>query len=512
MKKITAFIPLAYLIPLLGLAIGAMGFAIWLPHYTTSNSEYCLKCHGEKGGLMDRGIKSKIHPGYNKVTCVDCHSKDQKIIYEGYVNGFMADADRVSPNCMNCHPDIKDRNDTLGFKYNEMKIGIPHKLHLQNGAKCTDCHANLAHDMNEKPTNRPRMEYCSQCHATSSEPCGKCHVDKVPTGSYPQMQVAGLVGDGKTLYDKYCSSCHGLTGAGVEGVKLHSKELFQKNDLKSLREKTLNGHKNMPPFDINKGGSLNEDEVRSIFGHIKIASEGASANGQALYDSYCGICHGAKGSKIVKTDFSNLQYASKFSTEGLIKFMRYGKNNTHVFDKPFGGPLSYEAISAIAKYVPSLSAPKGDTAGAGGAAAANGFAIFTANCTECHGNKGNDIESAKLKNGDYLSKLGDRTFIKSVNDGIGAMPGFGKSAGGKLGKDDIVAVLTFLKVKAGLSTGETEGGATLQKKAPKIPHEISKDNEDCLECHSSDGIKPFPKDHVGRNKKMCKTCHISSKK
>ena len=45
-------------------------------------------------------------------------------------------------------------------------------------------------------------------------------------------------------------------------------------------------------------------------------------------------------------------------------------------------------------------------------------------------------------------------------------------------------------------------GATL----PKIPHTL-KGRADCLSCHNSGGIKPFPKDHIGRTAATCLNCH-----
>ncbi|MBM2815109.1 MAG: C-type cytochrome [Ignavibacteria bacterium] len=513
-------LPRKYYAIFAGLVIIAAPSILWLPRYTTSDPDYCLKCHGEKGGLPDRGIASKIHPDIHKVRCVDCHSWPNKLVYEGYVKGFMAETERITPNCIRCHKDIQNRNDVAGFKHNKLKIGIPHKFHMNMGAKCTDCHANIAHDISDNPTNRPKMEYCGQCHATSVEPCTKCHLEKPPPGKYKTSYSAGLVGDGKSLYDKYCSSCHGFNGTGVENCNLRSKELFDKYDIRSLKRKTLDGHKNMPPFDINKGGSLTEDEVRAILAHLKLSSSGSLNNGQVLYEGYCAVCHGAKGNKIPRTDMSNLSYAKTLLYENLVRFLRIGKKGFHAFDKPYGGPLPYEGIISIAKYIPTLSAPVivADTAGI--ALNQEGMKLYQANCSECHGSKENVqhqqertmyVPDVSLFSGKYLKTLGDRKFAKTVAEGIGSMPGFAKGAGGNLTTVDINSILDYLKVKTGLSAGVAAGDETMRGKAPKIPHEVSQDMEDCMECHSSDGIKPFPKDHSGRTVKSCKSCHKASK-
>ena len=45
--------------------------------------------------------------------------------------------------------------------------------------------------------------------------------------------------------------------------------------------------------------------------------------------------------------------------------------------------------------------------------------------------------------------------------------------------------------------------------APVISHTIE-EHDDCLICHSGNGIKPFPGDHSGRTKDACTNCHKQS--
>ena len=43
---------------------------------------------------------------------------------------------------------------------------------------------------------------------------------------------------------------------------------------------------------------------------------------------------------------------------------------------------------------------------------------------------------------------------------------------------------------------------------PKIPHALE-GRTDCLLCHETGGIKPFPKEHNGRSQDTCLNCHRS---
>ncbi|MBI2854537.1 MAG: NapC/NirT family cytochrome c [Chloroflexi bacterium] len=158
---------------------GAMAFA----NYVTANPSSCLSCHGT-GGTPDMSKASAVHPDYNKVRCVDCHSRSgQYVLVEGYRGGFSADPDRVSSSCQRCHSDTPLKEDSQGFKSNPNNISIPHKLHIQKGALCTDCHQNIAHDLRANPTNRPRMESCYVCHDQAKTSCSQCHSSGLPQTS-----------------------------------------------------------------------------------------------------------------------------------------------------------------------------------------------------------------------------------------------------------------------------------------------------------------------------------------
>lgn len=64
----------------------------------------------------------------------------------------------------------------------------------------------------------------------------------------------------------------------------------------------------------------------------------------------------------------------------------------------------------------------------------------------------------------------------------------------------LVAVLVVL-----LSTAVSIYGLPLLQ-IPKVPHPLE-GREDCLACHDTGGIEPFPDDHAGRTNDSCTMCH-----
>lgn len=196
------------------LLVLAMLPMVGLAHYTTTNPRYCLTCHGT-GETADVGQPSSIHPDYSEVGCINCHAADGgHFVTDGYKAGFMAEPGRVTENCTRCHESMKTKKDTEGFKYNVNKIAFPHDKHISFGAQCADCHRNIAHDLNIKPTNRPRMAYCFQCHP-STDSCTKCHPDGPPAEKTTIPPPARLLQTpsadaAQATFEVKCSKCHAI--------------------------------------------------------------------------------------------------------------------------------------------------------------------------------------------------------------------------------------------------------------------------------------------------------------
>lgn len=469
------------------LVVGGGALASWLPRYTTSDPEYCLTCHGENGGLPNRGIASSVHPPFSEVRCVDCHSKPHQLLYEGYRRGFLAEPERVGPNCLRCHAQMAERIDETGFKFNSFQIRVAHKLHVDLGARCTDCHANIAHDLRPSPTNRPRMEYCAQCHAVTLETCNKCHAAGVPAGPMPVIRPAGVVGDGRSLYQRYCAQCHGEKGDKVNGVELRSKEFLQREGPEALRRIAQQGHGGMPAFGREGGGPLSADEIRALTAYLQLAAEGIAAGGRTLFENYCSVCHGAQGEKMATVHLNDPEFLKKIGHEEALRTIQEGRGGMPAFSVARGGPLSFEEILAVATYLDKLA----------GVSARSPAALFSESCALCHGPDGARIPTANLASKDFLAQKSDAELFAAIAKGIGGMPGLGRAAGGKLSDEEIQTLVNYLKQKVGLVPLPAP---------PQIPHSLTGMSQ-CLACHGSGGIKPVPADHAGRTEEICQVCH-----
>lgn len=417
---------------------------VGLAHYTTSSSEYCLSCHAA-GDTPNKGVKSLVHPGFDRVSCVDCHAKAGQVVYEGYVNGFAAEPERVSTNCVRCHEAMPLRNDVQGFKFNFVNINISHKNHVERGATCATCHLTIAHDLDVPQTNRPRMETCYQCH-TVNDSCTKCHTNGPPSGAVP-MPAAGNTGmesDGRILYLRTCSACHGGRGDQIESRKLSSQAFLESKGDRGIFESVSAGHGNMPSFGVAKGGTLSDDQIRAIIGYLKELSRAPTGpiNAQAIFESRCIVCHGEDGSKMEGVRLADPAFLKGIGDALSIKTVSDGKAGMPAFSKERGGPLSREEINAVYGYVKGL-AKNGQTNGQAGNAQA-GKELFTKSCASCHGPNGDSLGSANLASKAFLDQRGQDGLIKATEEGKGGMPAFGTAKGGQLSKEQVSAIVAYL--------------------------------------------------------------------
>ncbi len=188
-------------------ALGIVGL-YGIVSYTTIGPQYCLGCHAT-GETLDMSVKSLVHP--ESVGCYECHATPGKLVAMEYRHLFRADAERINPNCLRCHEDILT-DARRNYKYNPLEIKIPHRFHVETvGARCTDCHANIAHDWEQPQTNRPTMESCYQCHTITKTACGMCH----PKGTAVRPKQ-------KEIYRSECRRCHG--GFEVKPLKVYGIE------------------------------------------------------------------------------------------------------------------------------------------------------------------------------------------------------------------------------------------------------------------------------------------------
>lgn len=150
--------------------------------FTRNDRSYCLSCHSvdRPAGLWE---PSEMHA--EGMACFSCHGVLPG--REALCGAFSAHPDTVNPNCIGCHPGILEGR-PLGRTVEAWRAAdlsgeeelvarwdlrdMMYTWHVRNRVcVCTDCHRNVAHDsLPASPArNRPRMEYCAECHYHSAK-------------------------------------------------------------------------------------------------------------------------------------------------------------------------------------------------------------------------------------------------------------------------------------------------------------------------------------------------------
>ncbi len=171
------------------LAILGLTAFVLVARFVNTAPVQCASCHPEMTALWK---SSRVHPA-GQVSCYRCHADHatlpQGFNLPGYVRDlliperYMASKERLIGRCLECHAEIP-RNVAERGKF----IKVNHKVHLErplirDGKEirldCVECHASIAHDLTDRPTNRPKMQGCfaGGCHVKDrkADSCTRCH-------------------------------------------------------------------------------------------------------------------------------------------------------------------------------------------------------------------------------------------------------------------------------------------------------------------------------------------------
>lgn len=118
----------------------------------------------------------------------------------------------------------------------------------------------------------------------------------------PQVELGG-----ETLYARYCAFCHGANGQGAPNVPvvLNSEEFLATHDDQDLRQVIAKGHKNMPPWSEEQGGTMTAEQIDKLVAFIRawkkpgaptpgaVKGPGFAADILPLFQKQCVACHSA---------------------------------------------------------------------------------------------------------------------------------------------------------------------------------------------------------------------------
>jgi nitrate/TMAO reductase-like tetraheme cytochrome c subunit len=189
--------------------------------HQTSGPAFCGSCH--EMGYEHRTWSASSH---HEVECSACHyhpgvvgmirtklqgaqeavSHFRKGWTESEIGPGMAEV--PSGRCLKCHAETK-----LPQEIAYHLLRHTHRKHLERGAECTQCHANVVHGGKAPFKNTPTMSACLKCHDGKQAPndCSLCHLKlgEIKPALYNPAWVEHHRENIATTGRDRCASCHG---------------------------------------------------------------------------------------------------------------------------------------------------------------------------------------------------------------------------------------------------------------------------------------------------------------
>ncbi|HSB02877.1 MAG TPA: c-type cytochrome [Anaerolineales bacterium] len=116
------------------------------------------------------------------------------------------------------------------------------------------------------------------------------------------------VNEGRTLFNTFCTECHGKDGEGVDGPALNDKQFLGETGDQTIFSVISSGMPGteMPAWNQALGGPFTDQQVTQLVTYIRNwepkapdrraeAEKGDPAKGLVIFNSTCIICHGENG-------------------------------------------------------------------------------------------------------------------------------------------------------------------------------------------------------------------------
>lgn len=224
---------------------------------------------------------------------------------------------------------------------------------------------------------------------------------------------------------------------------------------------------------------------------------------QQVNCSYCHSINGIGGN--IGPDLGNV--GEDLSQQQIVEYLQ----NPHAMVPETLHPkllFTNEELAALVAYLETLGAPIEYSEDAP--------RLYTENCSSCH-----ELNGAGGHIGPDLTNIGERrplSFLEAfTRDPASVLPGSTMPAfKNKLSDEQIKDISAYLfSQKAGATTPTPSPTSSpppsptttvTPVSIPRIPHELE-GRDNCLACHDTGRLVPFPDDHIGRTNDICLSCH-----
>jgi mono/diheme cytochrome c family protein len=277
-------------------------------------------------------------------------------------------------------------------------------------------------------------------------------------------RISGNRTNGQLIFTTDCGQCHGDDGSGSIGLPVNNSDFLSIASDYFLFNTIFDGRNinGMPSWS-----HYNNQEMADILAFIRTWGSGPvndakiylppgdDIQGSLQYHYLCSRCHGEFGEGNTGPAILNPDFQSHASDDYLYKTISGGRNHTAMFgwstDVQGAGKLDRQGISDIISYM-RVVATEGRTyiyAGANPGSSATGDALYSKNCSECHGESGEGITAPALNNQEFLSAATNGYLAATISLGRQGtrMPSWGNGSPGynSLSAQERMDIVAFIR-------------------------------------------------------------------
>ncbi|RJP32911.1 MAG: hypothetical protein C4547_12995 [Phycisphaerales bacterium] len=318
---------------------------------------------------------------------------------------------------------------------------------------------------------------------------------------------------GATLYKANCVMCHGANGEGDLAPTLNTQAFLTVVDDEFLARTMIQGR---PGTGMPSWQHVSSEDVASIVRYIRTwqtepskpeswhaqtVPRGDWDAGRHLYAGFCAACHGGDGEGAIGPQLNNPVFLTSASDVMLREWITNGKEGTQMLGFRKGGQgiaeLSDRQIEDIIAYLRLLERA-GEHEIARVAKSPHGRPelgeyVYAANCTGCHGPRGEGASGPALSNPNFLKVASDGFLMATLalgRRGTEMRPGKrGPQSILGLSSDEVNNVVAYLR--------SWEADPPFDDEADGLPHRYvvpwdlargrSLFASNCAGCHGAEG-------------------------
>jgi len=489
----------------------------------------CTVCH------QGQGLATEIHDahgrapfwdypllkkGYMKAACTRCHEIDvlqSGLLVKADTDGRSVWSEQVvlgkllaeNKGCFGCHM-LQGKGGTLGPDLTYVGDKTRHEFdfsHFDKHAPREIEHWLQKHFLEpgeiSPGTLMPDMGLSeSEAHALTAYMLSLRRPVRVPEYRSLKTQVAHVEVTGKHLYQKNCSSCHGIDGQqsevpGIRTPALNNEDALAAADADYYRSIILHGRSGstMPAWGPGKG-NLSTEEINLIVDYIRSwqregaeveaihASAGDVKIGRALFGGLCGNCHGRSGEGGMGNALNSPTFLAIASDRFLAETIVRGRPGTAMAGWKH---LSAQSVSDIVAYMRTWQ-PVASSYDAVQTKLQNrnelvrvGRSLYEGMCAVCHGSDGKGGIGLQLNTPDLLRVVDDRYLYRAITEG---RPNTAMPAWRHLSSDEVAALIAYVR------SWETRSRVKIAVAPPRGDFSVGEVHykTSCQGCHGEQGI------------------------